>query len=136
MCDYSKKLIEHILYRSYVNERPVSHMHLNKVWYFSLGYLIYNDLDLALKTYNNSNIREGVWGAVLPYIQDNYSFYKATPVFEEGVKHKSFNFMNHIIDKLIAINTMVLVDIIQEHKAKNEYYTFKEIKEAFKNVKW
>lgn len=72
----------------------------------------------------------------MPYIQDNYSFYKVTPIFEEGAKHKSFNFMNYIIDKLIAINTMVLVDISQEHKAKNEYYTFKEIKEAFKNIKW
>ncbi|EOB7050252.1 TPA: DUF4065 domain-containing protein [Staphylococcus aureus] len=139
-------LEKHILAIATELNKPITNLQLQKIWYFTLGYLVKNNkVDLAKKEFENSNLEAWLYGPVVPSFYEKYKRYKSMPIQDEGEKISEFNDENvdRFIAKLININPFILVDLSHEHKFwknnKDEIetfgykpsYKFDDIEEAF-----
>lgn len=134
-------LDKHILYLAYVNDTPITILQLNKIYYFTLGYLIRNrHKEIAKEEFKDSNLEHWVYGAVVPSLFNEYKYHKSTPIFDKGSRNEYFNkedINNHILH-LINTNPFILVDINKSQVAKNNNnlkyhykYTFKDLEFYF-----
>ena len=139
-------LERHILAIANELNKPITNLQLQKIWYFTLGYLVRtNQNELAEREFNNSNLEAWLYGPVVPSFYEKYKKYKSMPIQDEGeiIPEFSDQNINRFISKLININPFILVDLSHEHefwkKNKNEIesfgykppYKFHDIEEAF-----
>ncbi|EGQ3078348.1 DUF4065 domain-containing protein [Staphylococcus pseudintermedius] len=140
-------LEKHILSIATDIDKPITNLQLQKIWYFTLGFLIKKgDIELAKSEFENSNLEAWLYGPVVPRFYNEYKEYKSMPIQDKGRKIDEFNndTINNFIKRLIKINPFTLVDISHQHAFwadnKNEIeslgykpsYGFKDIEEAFK----
>lgn len=139
-------LEKHILSVAKEIDKPITNLQLQKIWYFTLGFLIKNNnTRLAKEEFENSSLEAWLYGPVVPKFYNEYKEYKSMPIQESGRKVEEFNKddINYFIEKLIKINPFTLVDMSHQHKfwANNKKeiesigyrptYRFKDIEEAF-----
>lgn len=139
-----KPLANHILYRANVIDSPITNLQLQKVWYFTLGYMInQGDLKLAKSVFEDANLEGWLYGPVVPELYDQYKDFRSTPIHDTGAADARFEKYNVMIDKLIGMNPFVLVDMSHTHTfwKKNKTnivqfgqrpsYRFNDLKEVF-----
>lgn len=141
-----KEIANHILYRAREIESPITNLQLQKVLYFTIGYMIREEIfvDYARKQFNDSKMEAWLYGPVVPELYEKFKEYKSTPIQDEGEKSPDLNKekMNNMIDKLIKINPFTLVDMSHTHShwEKNEEkiknglkpeYNFEDLEETF-----
>lgn len=132
-------LDKHILYIANVNNRPITLLQLNKVYYFTLGFLIYNEYkELAEKEFEDSGMEHWAYGAVVPSLFKKYKHHKSTPIFDEGSRQEHFDNedINNAILKLINTNSFILVRLnikhVEEYNAPYKHkYDFRDLELYF-----
>lgn len=111
-------LANHILYRANKLNKPITNLQLQKVWYFTLGYLINQGYKKeAEEEFKGSNLQAWLYGPVVPELYEKYKEYKSTPIQDEGEKIMIYsnNEIQYMIDKLILMNPFTLVDMSHTH---------------------
>ncbi|MEB6208197.1 Panacea domain-containing protein [Staphylococcus pasteuri] len=139
-------LERHILSIATKINKPITNLQLQKIWYFTLGYLVRNNYnELAENEFDDSNLEAWLYGPVVPTFYSKYKQYKSMPIQDEGENIAEFDNedINNFIEKLININPFILVDLSHEHKLWKENkdeiesfgykpsYKFSDIEEAF-----
>lgn len=112
------KLANHILYSANKLNKPITNLQLQKVWYFTLGYLINQGYKKeAVEEFEGSNLQAWLYGPVVPELYEKYKEYKSTPIQDEGEKVMTYsnNEIQYMIDKLILMNPFTLVDMSHTH---------------------
>lgn len=112
-------LDRHILSIAYQINKPITNSQLQKIWYFTVGYLIRNnDLDLAKREFENSNLEAWLYGPVIPTLYAKYNHFNTFPINDRGTKIKQFNRLdvNRFIEKLIKMSPSILIDLSRQHK--------------------
>lgn len=138
-------LANYILYRANKMNKPLTVLHLNKAWYFTLGYLVDTQEVIAKSIFKNSELEAWVYGAVPTIIHEKYKYHKSTPIFDKGeyVAELDRVDLNTIIDIMIKSNPQFLVDINKTHpfwknnknkvkKGEKPKYKYKDLIKAFK----
>ena len=70
-------LERHILAIANELNKPITNLQLQKIWYFTLGYLVRtNQNELAEREFNNSNLEAWLYGPVVPSFYEKYKKYK------------------------------------------------------------
>lgn len=111
-------LANHILYSANKLNKPITNLQLQKVWYFTLGYLINQGYKKeAVEEFEGSNLQAWLYGPVVPELYEKYKEYKSTPIQDEGEKVMTYsnNEIQYMIDKLILMNPFTLVDMSHTH---------------------
>ncbi|HEC2157131.1 hypothetical protein B4W72_02280 [Staphylococcus delphini] len=140
-----KILAEHILYRANEIGSPVTNLQIQKIMYFTLGFMIEDNRDIAKNLFEQGEMQAWLYGPVVPSIYSQYKVYKNRPIEDEGKLAKELNNqkVNHIIDVLIEVDPFKLVEISHKHEfwKKHEHeirncnmrptYRFSDIEEAF-----
>lgn len=111
-------LANHILHRANQLNKPITNLQLQKVWYFTLGYLINQGYKKeAEKEFAGSNLQAWLYGPVIPDLYEKYKEYKSTPIQDEGCKISDYTNpeIQNMIDKLIMMNPFTLVDMSHTH---------------------
>ncbi|MHD0396530.1 Panacea domain-containing protein [Staphylococcus simulans] len=139
-----RALANHILYRAHAIDSPITHLQLQKVWYFTLGYIMYQgDLELAQSIFEHSNLEGWLYGPVVPELYDAYQDFRRTPIYDAGAVDPRFDVYNDMIDQLIHYNPFTLVDMSRTHTFWKENqtnivefgqrpaYHFKDLKAVF-----
>lgn len=114
-----RNLANHILYRANIKDNPITNLQLQKISYFTLGYLINTDReDLAKKEFEKSDLQAWLYGPVVPELYEKYKAYKSTPIQDTGEEQEQFNQedINNMIDKLLSVNPFTLVDMSHTHR--------------------
>lgn len=115
-----KTLIEHILYIAHKNDRNLTQLQLQKVAYFTFGYLIKKGYeDLAKKLYQEEQFEAWMYGPVLANAYKKYKKYRNLPILEDGKKDEKLNGikgLDSIIDILIQKDVFDLVNVSHNHK--------------------
>ncbi|PHK48792.1 Panacea domain-containing protein [Staphylococcus edaphicus] len=112
------KLADHILYRANQLNKPITNLQLQKVWYFTLGYLINKGyIKEAKNEFEDSNLQAWLYGPVVPELYEKYKEYKSTPIQDEGKEISTYTDrdIQNMIDKLILMNPFTLVDMSHTH---------------------
>ena len=66
-------LERHILAIANELNKPITNLQLQKIWYFTLGYLVRtNQNELAEREFNNSNLEAWLYGPVVPSFYEKY----------------------------------------------------------------
>lgn len=143
-------LDQHILSIANQINKPITNLQLQKIWYFTLGYLIKsNQIKLAKSEFKKSNLEAWLYGPVVPSIHYKYKNFKSFPINDKGSIITQFNQsdINKFIKKLININVFILIELSRQHKFWQDYehqikhainkpkYQFKDIIYAFKDQK-
>lgn len=143
-------LDQHILSIANQINKPITNLQLQKIWYFTLGYLIKsNQIKLAKIEFKKSNLEAWLYGPVVPSIHYKYKNFKSFPINDKGSIITQFNQsdINKFIKKLININVFILIELSHQHKFWQDYehqikyatnkpkYQFKDIIYAFKDQK-
>lgn len=139
-----KTLANHILSRANAIDAPITNLQLQKIWYFTLGYIInQGDLELAETVFKDSNLEGWLYGPVVPELYDQYKDFRSTPIHDIGEADSRFEKYNEMIDKLIGFNPFVLVDMSHTHTfwkdnktnivefGQRPSYRFKDLEEVF-----
>ncbi|SCT26763.1 MULTISPECIES: Panacea domain-containing protein [Staphylococcus] len=143
-----RELADHILHRANVIDTPITNLQLQKIMYFTLGFMLENNRELAEEMFNNDKMEAWLYGPVVPDVYEKYKKYKNRPIEELGVNSMKLNSgeVNEIIDLLIDVDPFKLVKISHNHQFwreqedeikynnKRPSYNFENIEEAF-NVK-
>ncbi|HEC2159254.1 TPA: DUF4065 domain-containing protein [Staphylococcus delphini] len=138
-------LAQHILHRARVIERPVTNIHLQKVIYFTIGFMLQHDRKLARDLFEQDEMQAWLYGPVVPKIYAQYETYRKRVIADEGERCELLNTnrINKIIDVLIQVDPFKLVRISQQHHFWKQHkreiridnhrrvYQFSDIQEAF-----
>ncbi|MDW3988281.1 DUF4065 domain-containing protein [Staphylococcus saprophyticus] len=111
-------LANHILYRANKLNKPITNLQLQKVWYFTLGYLINQGYKKkAEEEFEGSNLQAWLYGPVVPELYEKYKEYKSTPIQDQGCEVGVYTEaeIQDMIDKLIMMNPFTLVDMSHTH---------------------
>ena len=74
-------LERHILAIANELNKPITNLQLQKIWYFTLGYLVRtNQNELAEREFNNSNLEAWLYGPVVPSFYEKYKKYKSIAI--------------------------------------------------------
>ncbi|QHW35880.1 hypothetical protein GZH82_08270 [Staphylococcus ursi] len=101
-----QKLARHILHRASVIECPVTQIHLQKVLYFTIGFMLQHDQKLARDLFEHDEKQAWLYGPVVPNIDAQYQQYRKRGITDEGDVCDVLNTdrINMIIDILIQVN--------------------------------
>lgn len=112
-------LINHILCIAHKNNRNITQLQLQKVAYFSFGYLIEKGYeDLAKKLYKKEQFEAWMYGPVLAEEYKKYRKYRNLPILEKGETDEELDKvegLNSIVDILIQKDVFDLVNVSHSH---------------------
>lgn len=109
-------LANHILNRAYVTNAPITNLQLQKVCYFTLGYIIdQGDMELAKELFEGSHLEAWLYGPVVPELYEKYKEYRNKPIADKGESNSMFKEYDDMIDKLICFNPFDLVYMSHTH---------------------
>lgn len=142
-----RELANHILYVANENDSPITNLQLQKIMYFTIGFMIKKDISLSLarNIFNQDPMEAWLYGPVVPEIYETYKKFKSSPIVDEGELSEGLNIeeLNDVIVNLIDTNPFLLVELSHEHEFwKNNRnaiqhtnlrprYTFQDLVEAF-----
>lgn len=142
--NHMNTLANHILYIAHNIDVPITNLQLQKVWYFTLGYIIdQGDISLAKEQFEGSHLEAWLYGPVVPELYDKYKDYRNKPIFDSGKCDQKFSKYDSMIKKLIRYNPFDLVAMSHTHThwkqnkknievyGERPPYQFKDLVEVF-----
>ncbi|WP_165981096.1 Panacea domain-containing protein [Macrococcus lamae] len=142
-----RELANHILSVAHRSDSPITNLQLQKIMYFTLGFMIQNNISInfARDIFEESPMEAWLYGPVVPEIYETYKKYKSSPIPDEGEISEILEVpqLGLVIRNLIDINPFILVEISHEHRFWDQHrnaivhtnerpqYTFDDLVEAF-----
>ncbi|UTH16172.1 Panacea domain-containing protein [Macrococcus epidermidis] len=143
-----RELAKHILHIAHESDNPITNLQLQKIMYFTLGYMIKENIsvDFAKQLFDSTKMEAWLYGPVVPEIYNDYKEFKSSPISDEGQISQHLNDyseINDVITHMINLNPFDLVEISHKHKFWDEnkdriktfsskpVYNFRDLEEAF-----
>lgn len=143
-----RELAKHILHIAHESDNPITNLQLQKIMYFTLGYMIKENIsvDIAKQLFESSKMEAWLYGPVVPEIYNDYKEFKSSPISDKGELSSNLNEYSEITNVILHmfnLNPFDLVELSHKHrfweynqdKIKNfsskPIYEFKDLEDAF-----